>query len=248
MRVQLRDRNPPRGMAWKNGKGRARHHNYNLPREYTDSPELISQESSLEKNGLVDHHQENPTAEPVEDDEATAIPVAYPTLMDQIESTEAENDYPTGNTGLDDLVSANGRTIDEHTNTQHDTSDTTSIEYPHSPPGSPERLHPREWSQKVESFAPLTPPPSSYASSISVPAATMPYGAPNMYYPPPPWMQPFATQPPYPMHYLPGFAGYPPPSQQMPQNFASPSGSESGRPIVHSQIPWSSNGAPYPVS
>jgi hypothetical protein len=253
MRVQLRDRNPARGMAWKYGRGRGKYPHSNLPRHYLDSAGIVSQETSLEKDGKVEPTDQILEADSLDQTNTTPA-VTYPTLLEH--STDATcavgilagslhrfggmvSSSPDGQ--IDGLVRAQ-------------TPEPISTEHPCSGKASPQSSFTREaplryegqaWNHGTDSSAPLTPAPSSYASSVSAATPSIPYGLPNMgFYQAQPWVQPFAQ---YPMPYIAGYPGYPLPSHQAPQSFTSSSGSESSGPSTGAQVPWASNVGVYPV-
>jgi hypothetical protein len=241
MRVQLRDRNPPRVMAWRYGRSRGKFPHPGLPRHYVDSVGIVSQETSLEKNEKGNPQDHIPGADSVDEGNASPAPVTYPTLLNQ--SSDGANGPEFG-------VNHFGSIEEQVGIIRAETPEPTSIDYPRSCHTSPytKDAHSRhEWTRDTDTSAPLTPAASSYASSVST-AASIPYPVPNMgYYQPQPWMAPFGQQFPYPMPYVAGYPGYPLPAQQISQSFASPSGSESSRQSTGGQIPWAPNGGMYPV-
>jgi hypothetical protein len=251
MRVQLRDRNPSRGMTWKYGRGRGRYLHSSLPHHYLDSVGIVSQETSLEKDGKVELQNQIQEADGSDPKSTTPAAVTYPSLLDR----------PTDGTGAAEISAASsnrfGGMVPSSPNGQMDslvraqTPEPTSIEYPRSGQGSPQSSYTREapsqyegqaWNQGTDS--PLTPAPSSYASSIAA-TPSIPYPLPNMgFYQPQSWVPPFAQ---YPMPYIAGYPGYVLPSQPVSQSFTSSSGSESSGQSAGAPVPWVSNGGVYPV-
>ena len=252
MRVQLRDHNPPRGMTWRYGRGRGKYPYPSVPRHYVDSSGIVSQETSLEKNEKGYLQEQNLEADSVNDGDALHTAVTYPTLL---ESSNEGVDVPVNN------FSHFGCTVSSNPDVRTDsvaragTPDPTSVEYPRSGHTSPQCSYPKDassryvgqgWNRDTEASAPLTPAPSSYASSVST-VPSMPYPTPNMgYYQPQAWMPPFGQQFPFAIPFTTGYPGYPLPSQQLSQSFASPSGSESSRQSTGPHAPWVPSGV-YPV-
>jgi hypothetical protein len=245
MRVQLRDRNPARGVSWRYGRGRGRYPHSGLTRHYLDSAGIVSHGTPLEKDKNGEPGDVLGASSADEGDMIPAV-VTYPTLL------ERSNDA-TGNADrCDGMVSPSPD--DQVTSVQ--TPEPTSIEYPLSHQASPQSSSAREalsqyggqdWNNSMDSSTPLTPAHSSYASSAASGIPSVPYAVPNMgYYQQQPWMPSVVPQFPYPMPYIAGYAGYPLPSQ-LSQSFNSPCGSESSGPNAGSQVPWAANGPVYPV-
>lgn len=227
MRVQLRDLNPPRGVAWKYGRGRGgKQAFFGLHRHFADSVGIVSQDSSLEKDGQEGQH---PEGNSVSEEKATPV-VSYPSLLDQPHTIEAGSPHtsPSRSHGRADSGKAFGRV---------QTPEPTVIEYPRSQP-SPQSSYTGDpnWNTSTGVSTPVTPSPSSHASSMSTTPSSIPY--PMGFYPPQPWMPPFGQQFPYTMPYVPGYPGYIMPSQQMSHPFASPTGSESSGPSAGGQVPY----------
>lgn len=247
MRVQLRDHNPPRGVTWKySGRGHGKSPQYGPFRHYADSTGIISQESSTEKSkeevfsktrdsSTTDHHTES-------------TPITFPTLL-----RKTDDNY--SGTDSDSIPRSRRHRAGSLGATGHmKTPETTFVDYPRSRGPSPQSSGEQETAgyerhDYADPATPPTPPLSSYASSVSATASSIPFPVPSMAYfqQPQTWLHPYASQLPYATPYVANAPGYTVPTQ-VPSSFASPSGSESSGPSPGSQAPWSSNGAMYPVS
>lgn len=230
MRVQFRDRNPPRGAVWKYARGRGKYSQFGPSRHFTDSAEIAIQETFLEQESLPDPRLE---PDPRDTEKVTVIPITYPTLLEQPTDVSCETPPQPGNSGrfADVPPGPEIHAGNEQVSAQVQTPRPTSMDHPRSRQSSPQSSSYFEghgWSQGTNTSAPATTSPSSYASSVSATAPSIPYPIPTMgFYHPQPWMQPLAQQFPYPMPFVPGYSGYPLPSQQMSRPFTSPSSSDS---------------------
>jgi hypothetical protein len=257
MRVQLRDHNPSRGVAWRYGRGRGRYPHSNLPRHYLDSTGIVSQETSLEKDGNGELQVQILEADSTEEGNVMPAVVTYPTLLDHSAgginnteiSTESFNHF-------EDMVSSSP---DGQANglARVQTPEPTSVEYSRSrqasprssiAKGIPSQYGAQDWNHGTDSSAPLTPAPSSYASSASAATSSISYPVSNMgYYQPQSWMPTFAQQFPVPVPFIAGYPGFPLLSQHVSQSFTSSPGSESSAQNPGAQVPWISSGGVYPV-
>ena len=233
MRVQLRDRNPPRGLSWRYGRGRGRYSNYGTPRHYSDASGIINQGGSLEKEPVANlsprtfnltHSREYDEAEP-------AI-ISFPSLLQQPDGNYDDTEFMPDD--ATDLSLLNG----SHTQKP----DPNFVDY-HNSPGTAQHE-----GADTDSLAPLTPPSSAYNSSASAGTPSVPYPVPHSFGYYQPWIRPFSQQFPYSMPYVHGTPVYPTQTQQMSHSFASPGGSESSGPAVGFQPPWITGAAMYPVS
>lgn len=239
MRVQLRDLNPPRGSAWRYGRGRGRA--FDPSRHSVHTAEVASRETSSENSNGKSVHSEHHSdvVPPVPEGNGDSDTFKYPTLLDQ----------PADESNVEVVSSS----PEEEAHTQ--TPEPTLVEYPRSQPSpnssytreAPSHHHGHKWGSEPAS-APPTPSHSSYASSVSATAPSVPYPLQNMgYYHPQPWMPPhFAQQMPYGMSFVPGYPGYPPPPQQMSQPFPSPPGSDCSA-STGPQPTWTPSGPVYHV-
>lgn len=230
--MQLRDRNPPRGLTWRYGRGRGRYSNYGTPRHYSNVSGIISQEGSLEKEPTPNlsprafnsvHSGEYEKAEPA---------ISFPSLLQQPDGSYSDTDSIP-----DDAAEL------PHPNGSHlQTPDPNFVDYPHSP-GTVQHE-----GADSDSVAPLTPLSSAYNSSVSASIPSVQYPVPHGFGYYPPWIQSFGQQLPYSMPYVQGAPVYPTQTQQMAHTFASPGGSESSGPTAGFQPPWVTGSAMYPVS
>jgi hypothetical protein len=253
MRVQLRDRNPARGMAWRYGRGRGKYSHSSLPRHYLDSTGIVSQETSLEKDGNEELQDQILEAGSPDEENIMPTPVTYPTLLGHSTDGTSDSEIQAGSSNrfVGTVSSSPEVQVDGVARVQ-----TPAVEYPSSRQTSPQSSCTREapsqyggqdWNRSTDSSAPLTPAPSSYASPTFATTPSIPFPVSNMgYYQPQPWMPPFAQQFPFPMPYIAGYPGYPLPSQQVSQ-VTSPSSSESGGQNTGAQASWASNGGIYLV-
>lgn len=248
MRVQFRDRNPPRGTVWRYGRGRGKYSQYGPPHHYTDSVGIVSQEASLEKNIVSEQHL---GADSTDLEKATPILISYPTLLEHPTNVNRETLVPSGSSGRFENAVASGADShldNEQNRTRVRTPDHTAVDYPRSRQSSPKfssHYEGHEWNQDTNTSAPVTTSPSSYASSVSATAPSIPYPVPNMGFYQPQWMQPLPQQFPYAMPFVQGYAGYPLSSHQpMSRPFGSPSGSDSSGQSSAVQVPY---GGMFPV-
>jgi hypothetical protein len=257
MRVQLRDHNPSRGVAWRYGRGRGRYPHSNLPRHYLDSTGIVSQETSLEKDGNGELQVQILEADSTEEGNVIPSVVTYPTLLDHsasgINNTEISAESFNH---FEDMVSSSP---DGQGNglARVQTPEPTSAEYSRSrqasprssiAKGVPSQYGAQDWNHGTDSSAPLTPAPSSYASSASAATSSISYPVSNMgYYQPQSWMPTFAQQFPVPVPFIAGYPGFPLLSQHVSQSFTSSPGSESSAQNPGAQVPWISSGGVYPV-
>ena len=256
MRVQLRDRNPSRGIAWRYARGRGKYSHPSLPRHYFDSAGVVSQETSLEKDSNGELQEQILDADSAEEGNITPAAVTYPTLLDSANGINNTEISPVSFHRFEGMVSSSP---DGQVNglARVRTPEPTSVEFPRPRQTSPQSSTTREapsqyegqdWNQGTDSSAPLTPAPSSYASSASAATSSVSYPVSNMgYYQPQSWMPPFAQQFPLPIPFIAGYPGYTLPSQPVSQSFTSSSGSESSGQNAGTQVPWASNGGIYPV-
>ena len=231
MRVQLRDRNPPRGLSWRYGRGRGRYSNYGTPCHYSDASGIISQEGSLEKESA--HNLSPRTFNSTHSRECDEVEPAilFPSLLQQPDGNYNDTEFMP-----DDSVDLS-RPNSSHIQTSHP----NFVDYPDSP-GTAQRE-----GVDTDSVAPLTPPSSAYNSSVSASTPSVPYPVPHSFGYYQPWIQPFGQQFPYTMPYVQGAPVYPM-QTQMSHSFVSPGGSESNGPAAGFQAPWITGAAIYPVS
>ena len=227
MRVQLRDRNPPRGLSWRYGRGRGRYPNYGTPRHYSDTSGIVSQEGSLEKEPAANLSPR--TFNSTHYDEAEPA-ISFPSLLQQ----------PDGNYNDTEFMLDDAANLSRHDGSHMQKPDSNFMD--HDSPGTAQRD-----GADTDSLAPLTPPSSAYNSSVSASTPSVPYPIPHSFGYYQPWIQPFG-QFPYSMPYVQGAPVYPTQTQQMSHSFASPGGSESGGHAAGFQPPWMAGAAMYPVS
>ncbi|KAG6817739.1 hypothetical protein H0H87_004530 [Tephrocybe sp. NHM501043] len=217
MRVQLRDCNPQRG-SWKQNRGRGHFHQQkfgphrHIQDEYDTLPDNANSRSNRRQDAQnqvpkPSHDTSSAVAEPAEADP----PVYTETVAPKAKEEPAESDDAAA------PVSSNE-------------APTSSPSPPFTSLSAPASENYREWYDEPLPASPA--PPSSFNSSVSVPAATpaLPYSVPGGYYAAP-WMQPYGQPMQFPMPYV-GFPGYAVPGQPpMPPNFQRPPGTDgSGTP------------------
>jgi len=218
MRVQLRDCNPPRS-PWKltRGRGRFQNHDQFSPRRFI-LPDGFGDKSSFN----IGQDQ-----------------VISPSHADTLESSFApEHSKGTVNLGNErdsDLsVVPHIQKSDERLSADAP-SEPQQGRSPESLPTSHKTENYREWYDDLESpvNAPTSPSFNSLAS-INTPFTPSPYPYPlpsSPYYSAmPPWVHPYAQQPPYPMPFYNGYPMYPPHLPPPPPAFATPPGSDANGP------------------
>ncbi|KIY51237.1 hypothetical protein FISHEDRAFT_70880 [Fistulina hepatica ATCC 64428] len=205
IRVQLRDCNPPRS-PWKQ-RGRAKPMQHFSALQYCDSTE-----EPYGQHCAMVHARE----------ESSGFSASADTSVKDSDDTHI-------------VPSTSG---EEHLAEDRAADDTEpSFNPDQSADATAARSELGDWFEDVPSPPNFTPPPSSLPAALPTavpqqPAAT-PYFMPaGGYFPPPPWMAPYAPHMPYPIPYYGPYPGTVPPHPATPQSFASPIGSDASGPTV----------------
>lgn len=220
MRVQLRDCNPPRS-PWKLNRGRGRFQNQDQfsPRKFI-LPDGFGDKSSFN----IGQDQ-----------------VISPSHADTLESSFApersKDTVSLGNQRDSDLsVVPHSQKLDERLSADAPSGPAAQQDRsPDSLPTSHKTENYREWYDDLESpaNAPTSPSFNSLAS-VNTPFTPSPYPYPlssSPYYSAmPPWVHPYAQQPPYPIPFYNGYPVYPSHLPPPPPGFATPPGSDANGP------------------